>query len=338
VDAVVLLATTRSAEGGPAALLPWQDHTLLTRLEAQLAALGVPRTIVVTRPAWEADVRAAVASEVRSSPSLAADLELIATLADAGGDGGLVVMYGDMVTHGEALAGLLADPRVATGILAGGRGRPMVFRIRARRGRVISAGSPYHSVHRPTAAFLGALKVSPADLPALAGVARTLVPLAADPPAGWLEELSRKEESWRLGLSRAAATDEEAADFDDAEGTLEEEPDEPTAIVLSEEDEARLRHRLAAAPDDAASLLLVGLVRHGTMLTGSYVRKLFGRARCRPPPSPTPSATSRASTRTACCSTRPSRAATASSRPSSSARTRSTSRAGRPTAASPRTR
>lgn len=275
VDAVVLLATARSAEGGPAALLPWEDHTLLARLDQQLAALGVPRTIVVTRPAWEADVRAAVDSEVRSSPSLAADLELIAELADAGGDGGLVVMYGDMVTHGEALAGLLADPRVATGILAGGRGRPMVFRIRARRGRVISAGSPYHSVHRPTAAFLGALKVSPADLAALAGVARTLAPLAAEPPASWLEELERKEQSWRQGLARAAAADEPASDFDDTAEELEDEAEEPEVVVLSDEDEARLRHRLAAAPDDAAALLLVGLVRHGTMLTGSYARKLF---------------------------------------------------------------
>lgn len=275
VDAVVLLATAASANGGPAALLPWEDHTLLARLAGQLAALGVPRTIVVTRPAWEADVRAAVDAEVRATPSLAADLELIAGLADGGGDGGLVVMYGDMVTHGEALAGLLADPRVATGILAGGRGRPMVFRIRARRGRVVSAGSPYHSVHRPTAAFLGALKVSPADLPALAGVARTLVPLAADPPAGWREELVRKEQSWRQGLARAAATDEELADFDDTAGDVEEEPDEPELIVLSDADEARLRHRLAAAPDDAAALLLVGLVREGKVLTGSYVRKLF---------------------------------------------------------------
>jgi CTP:molybdopterin cytidylyltransferase MocA len=276
VDAVVLLATARSANGGPAALLPWEDHTLLKRLAVQLTALGVPRTIVVTRPAWETDVRAAVEAEVRTSPSLASDLELIAELADAGGEGGLVVMYGDMVTHGEALAGLLADPRVATGILGGGRGRPMVFRIRVRRGRVVSAGSPYHSVHRPTAAFLGALKVAPADLPALAGVARTLVPLAADPPAGWLEELDRKELSWRQGLARAAAADQEATEFDDNADELdEEEPDTPELIVLSDEDEARLRHRLAAAPDDAAALLLVGLVREGKLLTGSYVRKLF---------------------------------------------------------------
>jgi CTP:molybdopterin cytidylyltransferase MocA len=274
VGVVVLLATARSAEGGPAALLPWEGGTLVSRLAAQLAALGVPRAIVVTRPEWETAVRSAVEppAEVRSSPTLAADLELVAELAD--GEDGLVVMYADMVTHGEALAGLLADPRVATGILAGGRGRPMVFRIRARRGRVISAGSPYHSVHRPTAAFLGALKVAPADLPRLARVARRLAPLAADPPEAWRQELARKEESWRIGLARAAAQDEVATDFDDADEPPEEEA-EPVLVALSEEDETRLRDRLAAAPDDAAALLLVGLVRDGGVLTGSYVRRLF---------------------------------------------------------------
>jgi CTP:molybdopterin cytidylyltransferase MocA len=274
VGVVVLFATARSAEGGPAALLPWEGGTLVSRLTAQLAALGVPRAIVVTRPEWETAVRGAVQPpvEVRSSPALAADLELIAELAD--GEQGLVVMYADMVTHGEALAGLLADPRVATGILAGGRGRPMVFRIRARRGRVTSAGSPYHSVHRPTAAFLGAVKVAPPDLPRLARVARDLVPLAADPPEAWLQELGRKEESWRIGLARAAAQDDGVTDFDDADEPLEDEA-EPEVVVLSEQDEARLRQRLAAAPDDAAALLVVGLVRDGAVLGGSYVRRLF---------------------------------------------------------------
>ena len=269
----MLLATARSAEGGPAALLPWHDGTLLGRLVDQLAALGVPRAVVLTRPAWEADVRAlGLAAEVRASPSLPADLEAIAELADATAEG-LVVMYGDMVTHGEALAGLLADPRVATGVLTGGRARPMVFRIRARRGRLISAGSPYHSVHRPTAAFLGALKVAPGDVATLARVARELAPLAAAPPESWLQELERKEHSWRLGLARAAAEDYDVADFDDTDEP--EEPEEPEVVVLSDEDEARLRHRLAAAPDDAAALLLVGLVRDGAALSGSHARKLF---------------------------------------------------------------
>jgi hypothetical protein len=275
VDTVVLLATAPSADGGPAALLAWEDATILRRLIRQLGALGMRRMVVITRPAWEDAVRAAVDTEVRTSPSLARDLELVAELADEHGSGGIVVMYGDLVAHGQALAGVLASPRLATGILAGGRHRPMVFRIRTRRGRVTSAGSQYHSVHRPTAAFLGLLKVSPPDIPRLVRVARELVPLAADPPAEWREELARKEQTWRLNLARIALRQEAAADFDDTEDANDDDVAEPDVIGLSEEDEARLRNRLAAAPDDAAALLVVGLVRDGALLTGSYVRRLF---------------------------------------------------------------
>ena len=107
-------------------------------------------------------------------------------------------------------------------------------------------------------------------------VARELAPLAAAPPESWQQELERKEHSWRLGLARAAAADEDAAEIDEVDEEFDEdEPDEPEVVVLSDEDEARLRHRLAAAPDDAAALLLVGLVRDGVALSGSHVRKLF---------------------------------------------------------------
>ena len=272
----MLLATAPSAEGGPAALLPWHDGTLLGRLVDQLAALGVPRAIVLTRPAWEADVRAlGLAAEVRASPDAGRRPrgDRRARRRDAEG---LVVMYGDMVTHGEALAGLLADPRVVTGVLTGGRARPMVFRIRARRGRLISAGSPYHSVHRPTAAFLGALKVAPGDLATLARVARELAPLAAAPPEAWLQELARKEDSWRVGaVARGRRRRGRRRHRRRRRPGRRGGAREPRSIVLSDEDEARLRHRLAAAPDDAAALLLVGMVRDGAMLSGSHVRKLF---------------------------------------------------------------
>jgi CTP:molybdopterin cytidylyltransferase MocA len=278
VDAAVLFATARAGDGGPAALLPWEAGTLLARLAGQLASLGVPRTVVVTRPAWEADVRAVLGSdaEVLASPDVAGDLRAIAELARAGtGDGGLVAMYGDIVTHREALAGLLADPRVTTGVLAGGRARPMVFRIRARRGRVVSAGSAYHAVHRPTSAFLGVLKVAPADVPALVAAAEHLAPLSAAPPESWLQELERKEASWRM---RLAIGEGAAADADETAAPPEDEESAPAGgeqIVLSAEDEARLRDRLATAPDDAVALLLVGLVRAGAQLGVSQLRRLY---------------------------------------------------------------
>ena len=282
IRAVVLLATAPAADGGAAALLPWENGTVLARLVDQVAALGVARAVVITRPAWEADVRAALehssaAVAVEASAGVPDDLHLVAQLAGGEGDGGLVVMYGDVVTHTQALAGLLADPRVATGILAGGKRKQMVFRIGARRGRVTSAASPYHAVHRPTSAFLGALKVAPTDLDALARIAEHLRPLTASPPAAWEEELRRKQDMWRLSLYRASLEEELTAEPDAAEPPTEEEPVplDPATIELSEVDEAHLRHRVAAAPDDAAALLLVGLVRDGAHISMSYVRRLY---------------------------------------------------------------
>ena len=274
VDAAVLFATARAGDGGPAALLPWEDGTLLGRLVGQLAALGVPRTIVVTRPAWEADVRAAGApAEVVASPDVQSDLRAVTELARTTGGGGLVAMYGDIACHREALAGLLADPRVTTGVLTSARARAMVFRIRARRGRVLSAGSAYHAVHRPTTTFLGVLKVAPADLPALIAAAEHLAPLSADPPKAWLQELERKKASWRLRLAAGAEVDETAETTE--QETETSTPAEAEGVVLAPEDEERLRNRLDTAPDDAVALLLVGLVRGGAQLGVSQLRRLY---------------------------------------------------------------
>jgi Family of unknown function (DUF5941)/CDP-alcohol phosphatidyltransferase len=269
VDAAVLLATAPAAEGGPAALLPWRDRTLLARLLGQLADLGVPRAVVITRPAWEQDVRTALGNgvDVLVSPDVAADLGALAEVATASGDGGIVAAYADIVTHGAALAGLLADPRVTTGVLSGGRWRAMAFRIRSRRGRIVSAASPYHAVYRPTGTFLGVLKVAPADVPALVAAAQRLAPLSAAPPAAWLQELDRKEATWRLALARLAAGGELELDEEDAS--------QAAPVALSPEDEARLRNRMAAAPDDAVALVLVGLVRGGAQLGGSHLRRLY---------------------------------------------------------------
>ena len=109
---------------------------------------------------------------------------------------------------------------MTTGVLSGGRARrPTAFRIRSRRGRVVSAASPYHAVYRPTAAFLGVLKVASSDVPALVAAVGHVGPIAAAPPQAWLDELDRKALSWRLGLARMAAggelLDEPVEDEDD---------------------------------------------------------------------------------------------------------------------------
>jgi hypothetical protein len=274
----VLLATAPAADGGPAALLPWEgDGTLLGRLLGQLRSLGVAELHVLTRPAWEEDVRrAAPGATVHPSPAVDADLRAIAELS---GDAGVVVALADVVTHREALAGLLADPRIGTGVLSG-RGpaaRSLPFRVRGRRGRVVSAGSPYHAVHRPTGAFLGVLKVAGPDRAALVEVAGRLAALAAAPPEPWRAELDRKTGTWRQMLAQwaAAAQAGEAMDEDAPDEPPEGEPVPPTEVELSAEDEARVRDRLAAAPEDAVSLLLVGLVRSGAHVGSSQVRRLY---------------------------------------------------------------
>jgi hypothetical protein len=282
----MVFATAAGSDGGPAALLPWHDGTLLGRLTGQLASLGVARIVVVTRPPWETAVRAALqragtAAEVLGSPGVEHDLRTFAALAADGNGRGLAALYGDIVTHREALAGLLANPQTNSLILGGGRIRPMVFRVRARRGRVLSAGSAYHAVHRPTGTFLGVLRIAPSDLAAVEAAALALAPLAAAPPESWLGELDRKADSWRIALARLAEGDVDSAALDDDQASpddVDEELDAPgdvQDVELSEADEARLRDRLATAPDDAVALLLVGLVRSGAPIAISHLRRLF---------------------------------------------------------------
>jgi phosphatidylglycerophosphate synthase len=273
----VVLATAPAA-GRPAAALPWEGTTVLRRLLDQLASLGVHTAHVVTRPAWEAEVRAAAgdAPRVVSSPDAAGDVRAVAE-AVRGADGGVVVAYGDIVTHREALAGLLADPRVPTGVLAIGSRRPLTFRIRTQRGRVLAAGSPYHVAHRATGTFLGVLKVSAADLPSLATVTDELTDLLTPPlPPAWEEELDRKADSWSLSLaSAAAAAEAEALASDDDPDADAAAPLGPDDVLLAPADEAEVARRRAIVREDVAALLLVGLVRADVHLGVHHLKHLF---------------------------------------------------------------
>jgi phosphatidylglycerophosphate synthase len=171
VTAILLVA--------PGALLPFEDGTVLSRVTAQLAALGAPPAHALCRPGTEAAAAAAVpGAELHACPQTGAELRLIARLAGEPSAGALVVVDGGIVTQREALARLLVDPRVATGALVGdGDG---VSPVRAERGRVVSAGSPRHTVTAPTGVFLGALRVAPADRPRLAAAAERLAELTGD--------------------------------------------------------------------------------------------------------------------------------------------------------------
>ena len=297
----VLLATARAADGGAAALLPWGDTTLLGRLLGQLARLGIASTHVIARPGDAEQVAAAVADHeavVHASTGPAADLDVVAAIAAEGG-GGLVVAAGDLVTQDEALAGLIADTRLPTGVLASisRTGYPFTQRMRLRGGRVISAASPYHTVRAPNAVFLDVLKVSGADRPALAAAAAQLHGLLRDGvPGEWEESFEGKIERWRGALARRArglappddpppGEDAAPVELDDAAvlaGHEDEEPDDlahQAPAHLRPEDEAELAVRSASLRDDALALLVCGLVRSGVPV---HPRRLRGLAWVRP--------------------------------------------------------
>jgi phosphatidylglycerophosphate synthase len=268
----ILLATAEAAEGGAAALLGACGSTLLARLLGQLASLGVAPVTVITRPEWEDAVRAEAGdAAVLVSADAAGDLRAIADFPARGGP--LLLACADVLVHREALAGLLADPRIATGVLVsvsplrGG----LAFRTRAARGRVVAAESAYHRVTAPSGYFLGVVKVDRADRRALAAGATALARLA-DPvarPPEWDAELERKAAEWRVEAwrRRLAAETGEPAPYPEAV--------DPAALELDADAGAELAARVAAAREDAVALALVGLVRSGAHVGQSHLRAFF---------------------------------------------------------------
>ena len=212
VGGAVLVATAAGGEAGPRPASRSATRRSLGRLLAQLADLGIRETEILTRPEWVPALTAAaeghgIAVRVRGVDGTAGALRAVAELAGAG-DGTLVVANADILTQREALAGLIADPRVPTGMLTTTVRRVYRYvglRTRTRRGRVVSAGTPYHYVHGPNGTFLGVLKIAPAQRVALAEVAEQLAGLVdGDLPPGWQDELDHKADRWKLALHRRA--------------------------------------------------------------------------------------------------------------------------------------
>jgi hypothetical protein len=285
VTTAIVLATAPAGDGAAAAL-PWEDGTLLGRLLRQLAAVGVRRAHVITRPEWLDSLRrsaedAGLRVHLHECADTPEALRVVAAVAGSGEDG-LVLAYGDIVTHGEALAGLLADPRTATAVLSSTRrviGRPFAFRTRLVRGRVVTAQSPYHAAHAPNASLLGVVKVAAAQRADLAAAAERLAALCTPPlPTSWEEELAAKHEAWRRALARAALREALRAGVERDGAVPQADPPEldPDAPVeLSAEDEAEAARWLAAAPNDVVALLVVGLIRSGVHVGVSHLRKLY---------------------------------------------------------------
>jgi phosphatidylglycerophosphate synthase len=180
----LLFATLAAAEGGPAAALPAGGTTLVRRLIDQLRTLGVAELRVLSRPEWAATVAEACggAAQVDTAASLSEALRLAGETADAG-EAPLVVADAHVLLHSEALAGLVADPRIGSGALVSAAGGQATspFPVAHTTRTITSAASSFHHVERPTGSFLGVLKLADEDRAALAAAARDLAELAADP-------------------------------------------------------------------------------------------------------------------------------------------------------------
>jgi phosphatidylglycerophosphate synthase len=272
----LLFATTPAVEGGAAALLPIMETTALGRLLEQLESLGVERAWVVTRPDWRRMIEAVTAEAglqvtVVEADDLSGDLRTTAEIASEV-RGPLVAGSAHIVTHREALVGLLADPRPGSGVLASGLAfrEHWSFFVRSTRRRLVSAASPYHRVTRPTGFFLGLMKLDARERDVLAASAQEIADLAVEPrPERWMQELERKTGDWRLYLWREAVEAETGVRPD-----LADSPD-PASFSLDHAAEAAVALRRRVSAGDPLPLLLVGLVRTGAELFPSDLRRFF---------------------------------------------------------------
>ncbi|MCO5998689.1 CDP-alcohol phosphatidyltransferase family protein [Actinoallomurus rhizosphaericola] len=243
----VVLATEAVASGSTptAGLTLPGGAVVVTRLLAQLQSLDIADRRVIARPEFAAALREA-GCEVVESKGLADDLREIARVARAA-KRPMLIMHGDVVAHREVFARLVYNSKApASAVVArvpvndDQLTRPL---IRIRKGRIQSAGSPYHQVTDPNAVFRGIVRVSQEETGTLAAVAERLADLA-DKPDGFTE-ISPLRRLW-----------------DDPEDTGDVEIEQAGGVHLE---------ALATTPitgDDAPALLVVGLVRSGVKVTG----------------------------------------------------------------------
>lgn len=176
--AVVVATGTVGPEPSPSAGLRYADGTVVARLLAQLASLGVPKPTILTRPESASALRA-LGLDVVESKCLADDLREIGKVARDAHEP-VLILHGDVVAHQEVLARLVLTGKApASAVLARSRfeGPPSRPVARVRGGRVVSAGTRYHQVTDPNAVFRGVLWVSAEQTRTLADVAGRLATL-----------------------------------------------------------------------------------------------------------------------------------------------------------------
>ncbi|MGH8836445.1 MAG: CDP-alcohol phosphatidyltransferase family protein [Actinomycetes bacterium] len=257
-------------DGRPAAaLLPRRDGTVLTALLDQLVALEVPGRRVVLCPEWTAaavrDQLGDRVEEVVACRTVREELDVVAKSA-AEGTGEVIVVDGGIVAHNEALAKLLLEPRMGTGLLIGERAAGPG--VRTADGIVVSAASRVHTVTEPDGDGLGVLRVSLTDTATLAEVARSVSAIGRVPDtADGLVELLTVG-MVRSGV-RVAAIPVQPYVLHRPRTELEV----GAALVdLSEIDEERLRLASSDRPGDGLYAMLVvrRISKHGTRLALRY--------------------------------------------------------------------
>lgn len=277
----VCLALSESGSHGPACLLPVGQDTLLTRMVTQLHTHGARRVIVLTRPLWRHACALAVGPDVpvEGHGELSGLLERLAEIAD-GTTSDLLIVQGDVLTQDGAMANLLTDPRIRSGVLS--TSRPMhallAPKLRLARGRVVACESAYHSVISHNGTLLGMCKVSATDLGDAAVVAREIAGLTtAAPPDQWTDEFARKvADRGAAALGRSAGLAVLADQLEAADPPPRGFPD-PAHLRAEIASGYRLQVALPAESlrDDPLSLLVVGMIRRDVVMTTAHLRELF---------------------------------------------------------------
>lgn len=178
----VLLAL-RSGPDGCTALLPSGEQTVLARLADLLRGLGVTDLTVIGRPADAPALRAAAPDAVIIEVDRLSDALASTRSAIMKAPARALIIDADVLVHAAAVQGLIADPRVKTGLLVGPRmgARP----IATQRGAVVSAASPFHLGPTSGAGALGMLVIDATHRDAAATAAHELASLARTAPDAW---------------------------------------------------------------------------------------------------------------------------------------------------------
>jgi phosphatidylglycerophosphate synthase len=170
--ALVVVVDTADPLGEPTALLRppasgpvavGEPLTVLERLLARLATHGLTPTAVLTRSAWRDRVAALVPAQVPVIVHFdtAGGLAALAAQVERG-DGPVVVVAGDVLTHDGLLGDLVADPRLRGAVVVGAADG-VVPTVRVAGDVLVEAGSAATPIAAGTGVGVGLLRFDATD-------------------------------------------------------------------------------------------------------------------------------------------------------------------------------